>query len=87
MKATSIVRRVYDLRRIMIPKEIRRTIHLKEGDMLLKTLGTYGRWEYCSTAWGLHHAARTAFEDSFHINLRIDPEITMWDTLLLAGDT
>ena len=32
MKSTGIVRRVDDLGRITIPKEIRRTHHIKEGD-------------------------------------------------------
>ena len=34
MKATGIVRRVDDLGRIVIPKEIRRTFRIKEGDPL-----------------------------------------------------
>lgn len=34
MKATGIVRRIDDLGRIVIPKEIRRNLHLKEGDPL-----------------------------------------------------
>lgn len=34
MKATGIVRRIDDLGRIVIPREIRRTINLKEGDPL-----------------------------------------------------
>lgn len=34
MKATGIVRRVDDLGRIVIPKEIRRTLRIKDGDPL-----------------------------------------------------
>ena len=32
MKATGIVRRIEDLGRVVIPKEIRRTLRIKEGD-------------------------------------------------------
>ena len=38
MKATGIVRRVDDLGRIVIPKEIRRTLRIRESDPSLKTL-------------------------------------------------
>lgn len=38
MKATGIVRRIDDLGRVVIPKEIRRTLRIREGDPLLKTL-------------------------------------------------
>ena len=38
MKATGIVRRVDDLGRIVIPKEIRRTLRIREGDPSLKIL-------------------------------------------------
>ena len=34
MKATGIVRRIDDLCRVVIPKEIRRTLHIREGDPL-----------------------------------------------------
>lgn len=34
MKATGIVRRIDDLGRIVIPKEIRRSCHIREGDPL-----------------------------------------------------
>ena len=38
MKATGIVRRIDDLGRIVIPKEIRRTMRIREGDHLQNTL-------------------------------------------------
>ena len=42
MKATGIVRRIDDLGRVVIPKEIRRTMRIREGDPSLTTLE---RWE------------------------------------------
>ena len=39
MKATGIVRRVDDLGRVVIPKEIRRTLKIREGDPLEIFLG------------------------------------------------
>ena len=45
MKATGIVRRIDDLGRVVIPKEIRRTLRIREGDPLLITRT---QWEsYC----------------------------------------
>ena len=38
MKATGIVRRIDDLGRVVIPKEIRRTMRIREGDPTLTTL-------------------------------------------------
>ena len=38
MKATGIVRRIDDLGRVVIPKEIRRTLRIREGDPLLTVL-------------------------------------------------
>ena len=38
MKATGIVRWVDDLGRIVIPREIRRTLRIREGDPLHTTL-------------------------------------------------
>ena len=56
MKATGIVRRIDDLGRVVIPKEIRRTMRIREGDPLQMTLE---RWEkFCfamlafSKRWG-----------------------------------
>lgn len=42
MKATGIVRRIDDLGRVVIPKEIRRTMRIREGDPLQTALT---RWE------------------------------------------
>ena len=52
MKATGIVRRVDDLGRIVIPKEIRRTLIIREGDPLLTTLTPIDR--FC---WAIHSVA------------------------------
>ena len=38
MKATGIVRRIDDLGRVVIPKEIRRTMCIREGDPLDNSL-------------------------------------------------
>ena len=43
MKATGIVRRIDDLGRVVIPKEIRRTMRIREGDPLLTTLTDFDR--------------------------------------------
>ena len=62
MKATGIVRRIDDLGRVVVPKEIRRTLRIREGDPLLTTLSdivdTYGnREKECYLAglfmWGM----------------------------------
>ena len=44
MKATGIVRRVDDLGRIVIPKEIRRTLRIREGDPSYTTLTPIDRF-------------------------------------------
>ena len=44
--ATGIVRRVDDLGRIVIPKEIRRTLKIREGGPLLTTLTPIDRFIY-----------------------------------------
>ena len=53
MKATGIVRRVDDLGRIVIPKEIRRTLRIREGDLLLTTLTPFDK--FC---WAIHSLAQ-----------------------------
>ena len=43
MKATGTVRRVDDLGRIVIPKEIRRTLRMREGDPSRTTLTPFAK--------------------------------------------
>ena len=46
MRATGIVRRIDELGRVVIPKEIRRTLRIREGD---RPLTTWKRWErFCA---------------------------------------
>ena len=46
MRATGIVRRIDDLGRVVIPKEIRRTLRIKEGDALLTTLTQFNMFYF-----------------------------------------
>ena len=43
MKATGIVRRIDDLGRVVIPKEIRRTLRIREGEPSYTTLTLFDR--------------------------------------------
>ena len=55
MKATGIVRRIDDLGRVVIPKEIRRTMRIREGDPLQAPLSP---WEkFCLTLMELEQRA------------------------------
>ena len=49
MKATGIVRRIDDLGKVVIPKEIRRTMRIREGEPLLTTLTPIDK--FC---WAIH---------------------------------
>ena len=44
MRATGIVRRIDELGRVVIPKEIRRTLRIREGDPTLITLAQWERF-------------------------------------------
>ena len=48
MKATGIVRRIDDLGRVVIPKEIRRTLRIREGDPSQITLTVIERFSLSS---------------------------------------
>lgn len=50
MKATGIVRRIDDLGRVVIPKEIRRTMRIREGDPLLTTLTPIDKFVFGMTS-------------------------------------
>lgn len=51
MRATGIVRRIDELGRVVIPKEIRRTLRIREGDPLQMT---WKAWErFCAAMDGL----------------------------------
>ena len=45
-KATGIVRRIDDLGRVVIPKEIRRTMRIREGDPSLTTLDKWQKFGF-----------------------------------------
>ena len=44
LKATGIVRRIDELGRVVVPKEIRRTLRIREGDPSLMTLANWQRF-------------------------------------------
>lgn len=44
MRATGIVRRIDELGRVVIPKEIRRTLRIREGDPLQMSLEPLQRY-------------------------------------------
>ncbi len=50
MKATGIVRRIDDLGRVVIPKEIRRTMRIREGDPSQTTLTPIDKFVFGMTS-------------------------------------
>ena len=61
MKATGIIRRIDDLGRVVIPKEIRRTLHIREGEPLEI---------YTDTINGMPVVCFAKYENSFGEELR-----------------
>ncbi len=60
MKATGIVRRIDDLGRVVIPKEIRRTLRIREGEPSQTTLTLFDR--FC---WAIHGVVERCKEKSY----------------------
>lgn len=66
MRPTGIVRRIDDLGRIVVPKEIRRVLRIREGDpleiftgkdgevIIKKIFPAWRAWNLCSTVCGFH---------------------------------
>ena len=71
MKATGIVRRIDDLGRVVIPKEIRRTLRIREGGVILKKYSPIGELtdfskEYAeSLQQAIGHIVLIADKDAF----------------------
>ena len=77
MKATGIVRRIDDLGRVVIPKEVRRTLQIKEGDPLeLYTEGEYICFKKYSTGPELKdtiaHLHQIIYEDDVLDDLPVE---------------
>ena len=58
MKATGIVRRIDDLGRVVIPKEIRRTLRIREGEPSHTTLTAFDRFCLAIHSVGERYKAR-----------------------------
>ena len=73
MKATGIVRRIDDLGRVVIPKEIRRTMRIREGDPSQTTLETWQKFSFSmldlAKRMGLEQYILTEF-DRFTMHIR-----------------
>ena len=62
MKATGIVRRIDDLGRVVIPKEIRRTMRIREGDSSQTTLTQFNK--FC---WSIHSVVKRVTVCTLHL--------------------
>lgn len=59
MKATGIVRRIDDLGRVVIPKEIRRTMRIREGEPSLIILTKWERYCFAMLSLGMRAGLET----------------------------
>ena len=67
MKATGIVRRIDELGRVVIPKEIRNTLRLKSGDPILTTLKKLKRGEMSDKCVDLYIKALFSLADRLRL--------------------
>ena len=58
MKATGIVRRIDDLGRVVIPKEIRRTMRIREGVPSHKTLTLEQKFMFALNSFVARHKGK-----------------------------
>ena len=88
MKPTGIVRRIDDLGRVVIPKEIRRAFKIKEGDPLEIFTGRDGSiiikpyhksWEECALEWFNNHASLMGSHTISFIHSGDHTICTLWD--------
>ncbi len=88
MKATGIVRRIDDLGRVVIPKEIRRTLRIREGDPLEIFTGRDGEviLKKYSPIGELSEFA-TEYAESLHEALQHNAIITDRDTIIAVSGT
>ena len=86
MKATGIVRRIDDLGRVVIPKEIRRTLRIRDGDPLEIFTEKDGEviFKKYSPMWDLHELAGRVCE-AVQKNLGFPAAISDRDTVIAAA--
>ena len=72
MKATGIVRRIDDLGRVVIPKEIRRTMRIREGDPSQTTLTPIDK--FC---WAIYRVVEMYDENGYQKKDRITIDFYM----------
>ena len=70
MKATGIVRKIDELGRIVIPKEMRKTMRIKEGEALEIYIGN-SRWSNIKKIWSYVGEKRT-YRKLYWIFVRIN---------------
>ena len=78
MKATGIVRRIDDLGRVVIPKEIRRTMRIREGDPSQMTLEQWEKFCFAMLAlskrwgWMIHNNEKLRLVGNFFASISVE---------------